>query len=156
MMLSPEQVAGVMCVSLVVLGIGTLVGAIILRLAVSLYNLLAGGVTSPGGVPIPTFVKAIGICFLTMLANTLTGLAVGFVIRGAPVAAGARQPLFNLTAELIKFPISVLVMAGLLAALLPTKFGRAILVALCEYLIAAVIVGIVILLAVVLPLGLMR
>ena len=50
-------------------------------------------------------------------------------------------------AQIISFPISLLVMAGITAAFLPTTFSRGFLVALCYLLVIifiAVVVGLII------------
>ena len=67
--------------------IGTLIGAIILRAACSFYNKLAGGAGSPSAVPEPTFSKAAGISFVTMLVNFGIGmvLALARIIHGPGV-----------------------------------------------------------------------
>jgi len=134
-------IIGVLIVLAVILAVATLVGAIILRAAVSLYNTMAGGANSTAAVPEPPMGKAMGITFVTTLVNGVAGFIVGLVIGGAAAATGARGSGVEVTAQLVSLPISVLVMAGMLAAMLPTTFGRAILVTLCHFLISIVIAG---------------
>ncbi len=134
-------IGGVLAFIFGMLVIGTLIGAIILRAAVSLYNSLAGGVGSPMAVPKLSLVKAIGISFTTVLVNAVAGMIIGLVIRDAAAAAGLPKSWTKGTTQLMSLPISVLVMAGMLTALLPTRFGRALLVTLCYFFIVAVIIG---------------
>jgi len=126
------------------LTIGTLVGAIILRAAVSLYNKMVVDADLPRAVPEPPIGKAMGITFVTTLVNTVVGSIVGSVIGGAAAAVGARGGGVGVTAQLVSFSITALFMAGMLCTMLPTTFGRAILVTLCHFLIVIIIVGIVV------------
>lgn len=95
---------------------GTVVGAWFLRVACSLYNKLAGGKGTPGSVPEPLFVQALGITFVAALVHTVLGL-------------GLLSALVNL-----------LVMAGMNALVLPTTFARGVLVTLCYVLVSFVVV----------------
>ncbi len=132
-------------VVLLALLVALVIPAMILRAAVSLYNKLAGGAGSPGAVPQPSLLKAIGIVFLTWLVNIVVGFTVGAVV-GVGLAAGGASPReAALVAQLFSLPMSFLVMAVMLSALLPTTFGRAILVTLCCVLVwvfVLVVVGV--------------
>jgi hypothetical protein len=44
----------------------------------------------------------------------------------------------------LSFPVNLLVMAAILSSKLPTTFGRAILVALCDMLVALLAVGVLV------------
>jgi hypothetical protein len=121
--------------------IGTLIGAIILRAAIGLYNALVGGGDSPSAVPKPPLGRAIFITFVFMVANLFVSAFVGAIIGSAAAAAGTGQGGANFTAQIISLPMSLLVMAGMLTALLPTTFGRGLLVVLIYMLISAVIMG---------------
>lgn len=139
-----ESVVGVLICSLLVgLVIGTLIGAIILRAAVALYNSIVGR-SSLSTVPEPAFGKAMGITFLTSLIQ----LVVRFVLTlaGGAAAQGSRTDggLIALGVGLLAIPVSFLVMAGLLAAMLPTTFPRASLVTLFYFLIAILVVAVVV------------
>ena len=127
--------------------IGTLIGAIFLRAACSLYNKLAGGQESPSSVPEPSMGKAIGITFVTTLVNWGVGFLIGLAVGTAGVFAGADQRSITVVAQLLSLPISILVMAGMNAALLPTTFTRGLLVALC-YLLVVVFVVVVLFLVI--------
>lgn len=100
-----------LCVRAFAIAFGTAIGALFLRGGCALYNELAGGKGSPSGVPEPPLGKAMGITFVTTLVHAVLGF------------------------ELLAAPISLLVMAGMCSALLPTTFIRGLLVALCYLLV---------------------
>jgi hypothetical protein len=130
----PEGAAiGVLlCVLVVGVVVETLVGAVCLRAAVALYNKLAGGASSPSSVPEPALGKAMWIIFATSFAR----MVVASLITGyGATAAEARVTL------LISFPVSLLIMAGMLSERLPTTFGCAVLVTLCYLLVVLLVVG---------------
>jgi hypothetical protein len=104
------------CVRLFALALGAVIGAVLLRVACAFYNKLAGGKGSPSSVPEPEFGKAMAITFLTALVNAVPGFA------------------------LPSLPVSLLVMAGMNSALLPTTFARGLLVALCYLLVGLFVV----------------
>jgi hypothetical protein len=130
-------IAGLLCALVIAVAIGTLIGAVFLLAAIALYNKMAGGASSPGGVPEPALGKAMWITFATSVVQ----LVAGVVIEGYGEAAeGAR----GLVAQLISFPVSLLIMAGMLSAKLPTTFGRAVLVTLCYMLVVLIVVGVLV------------
>jgi hypothetical protein len=137
--LKPEDVAiaGLLCALVIAVAVGTLIGAVFLRAAVALYNSMAGGASSPSSVPKPTFGKAMWITFATSLAQMGAGILIG----GYGAAEPGSRGLF---AQLISFPVSLLIMAGVLTAKLPTTFGRAILVTLCYMVVVLLVVGILV------------
>ena len=132
-----------------VLVVGTAIGAVILRAAISLYNALAGGPESDSSVPEPSFGEAMGIVFATSLVNLAVGFGLVFAL--GPDVLGEGQDA-QLRAQLISLPISVLVMTLMLSAMLPTTFLRALMVAVCQIIVSLLIVGVII--AVVLAVGL--
>ena len=105
-----------LCFRVFALALGTVIGAVFLRAACAIYNKLAGGKGSPSSVPKPLFGKAMGITFVTALVNLVAGF------------------------ELLSLPVSLLVMAGMNSALLPTTFARGFLVALCYLLVGLFVV----------------
>jgi hypothetical protein len=107
------------------IGVGTAIGALFLLAACALYNGLVGGRGSPESVPELLPGKAMGI----ILGTSLVHAAAIFVI-GRPAGIG----------RLLSLPVSLLVMAGLNSALLPTTFARGLLVALCYLLLALAVV----------------
>jgi hypothetical protein len=98
------------------IALGTVLGAVLLRAACALYNKLAGGKGSPSSVPEPLLDKALGITFVTALVQAVAG------------------------SELLALPVSFLVLAAMSSALLPTTFGRGLLVALCYLLVGLFVV----------------
>jgi hypothetical protein len=130
---------GLLCALAVMLVIGTVIGAIILRAACALYNKLVGGPKTPTSVPEPDFGRAMGIIFVAWLVNLAAGFMLSMVFAGG-VGADRVQTMM---AQAISIPIGFLVLAGMIAGMLPTTFGRALLVALL-YLLIAVIVGVTI------------
>lgn len=161
------MVFGLLCVLLVALPIGLLVGAVILRAAVSLANKVVGGSpdqeaeddydwdsdeddpptrrTRPGGaVPVPGLGRAVLIVFAAGLANVLVGIVVGLAFGAARAAGGGfNGPGPRLAAQLVSLPFGFLVSACIGGAMLPTTFPRACLVTLFQYLIGLVIVAVV-------------
>ena len=131
-------IGGLLCVFVFALAIGTFIGAVILRVAVALYNKMAGGASSPSSVPEPAFGKAMGITFVTSLVQTVVGFLIGLVT-GAGAAGGV------VVAQLIPFLVSLLIMAAMLYAMLPTTFDRALVVALCYMLVLILCFGIAVL-----------
>jgi hypothetical protein len=105
-----------LCIRLFALALGTLIGAVFLCVACAFYNHLAGGKGSPTSVPEPLLSKAIGIIFVTGLADAVVGR------------------------QLLAFPVCLVVMAGMNSALLPTTFARGLLVALCYLLVGLIVV----------------
>jgi hypothetical protein len=139
---------GLLCGLLIgAIAIGTLIGASFLRAAIALYNRMAGGAKSPSSAPEPAFGKAMEITFVTNLVQWVGGIVIGLVIgAGAPAFRVLGQGV-DVVALLVSFPVSLLVMAGMLSAMLPTTFGRAFLVTLCYMLVVLLVVGVVVAIA---------
>src|SRR5262249_15413072 len=119
-----------------------------LRAAVSLYNKLAGGASSPSSVPEPTFGKAMWITFATCVAQMVVGLFIGGVTGAGATAASASEKRGDVALLLISIPVSLFVSAAILSAKLPTIFGRAILLTLCDMLIVIFAVAVLVVIAV--------
>jgi hypothetical protein len=127
------------------LAIATLLGALLLRAAVALYNRLAGGISD--GVPTPSFWVAIQIMFAAYLAQ----LAAGFFIEqiadsGRVVVVGGNKVHTRL--QLIPVFVNLIILTIMLWLLLPTTFARAIMVTLCYMLVVALVVGVIILIVI--------
>jgi hypothetical protein len=133
-----------LCVLAIVAVVGTLIGAVFLYAAVALYNKLAGGASSPDSVPQPTLGKAMWIILAILLAQVIVGSLLGLCMDVGPTAPRARGLGVDGIAELISFPVSFLIMVGVLSAKLPTTFGRAIVVTLCYMLIVLLVVGVLV------------
>jgi hypothetical protein len=135
-------------VLLCALGIGvaveTLIEAVCLRAGVALYNKLAGGASSPGSVPEPALGKAMWITFARILAQVVVGALVGLGTGPGATATGARDEGVDVVVPLISFSVSLLIMAGMLSARLPTTFGRAVLVTVCYLLVVLLVVGVLV------------
>jgi hypothetical protein len=132
-----------LCALAIFVAVGTLIGAVFLRAAVALYNKLAGGTSSASSVPEPALGKAMWITFATSLAQFIVSSLIGLGI-GAGAAAGARGQGLDMVAQLISFPVSLLIMVEMLSARLPTTFRRAFLVTLCYLLVALLAVGVLV------------
>jgi hypothetical protein len=65
-----------LCALVIGVAVGTLIGAVFLRAAVALYNKMAGGASSPGGVPEPAMGRAMWIIFAAFLAQLAVGLFI--------------------------------------------------------------------------------
>jgi hypothetical protein len=141
-----SRTAGAIAVFLVVMVVaippGTVIGGLFLRAACGFYNKQASGKGSPDSVPEPLLGKAMGIAFVTTLVNAVAGLVIGLLLGAGGAAAGASERGTTLMSQLLSLPVSLLVMAGLNSALLPTTFARGLLVALC-YLLMVFFVGLV-------------
>ena len=91
-------------------------------------------------VPKPSFERAMGIVFVAALGNALAGFILLRILRlaGQPAGIGALVSMpINLIYDLLNF----LILSGTIKAMLPTSFGKGLLVALLfQLLIAAVLV----------------
>jgi hypothetical protein len=139
------------------LPIGTLIGAVFLRAAVAPYNAvallnnkMAGGASSPSRVPPPAFGKAMWISFATCFAQLVVGFFIEGVTGTGAMAAGVGEKGVDVVALRISFLVSLFIMVAILSAELPTTFGRAILVTICDILIVILVVGVIVAIAVVL------
>lgn len=113
--------------------IALVVGAIILRAGCWLFNKMAGGEGSPGSVPGPGFGKAILVVLVTGIVQVVAAFVLGSILAGRGLA------MINL----ISLPLSFLVSAGMISALLPTSFVKGLGVAVCEYIMMIVVFAIV-------------
>ncbi|HEY7424512.1 MAG TPA: hypothetical protein VH682_09810 [Gemmataceae bacterium] len=135
--------------------IGFLIGAVILQAACVLYNKLAGvegawhdlaaddaGPTDSkttdwaGGVPKLSLGYALSIVCITAIVNAVVGFLIGRGLRGARPAVGGGLWSVSPLAFLIALPANLLVMG----AMLPTRFGKGLLVALLYLLLWLVLV----------------
>ena len=157
-----EAVLGLVMLGFILLLI-LVVGAILLRAACWFYNLMAGGSASPpaggppgvvgppppaaappgtvsppapammpvatgnpSGVPSPGFGKALGITAITVLVQIVVSVLLAVVAISGEMTA----PTINL----ISLPVSFIVAASMICVLLPTTFGRALLVAIIQFI----------------------
>lgn len=152
--------AAAVCIGLLIaIPIGLLIGAAILRGAISLANMCIGGESyesrssyddddldyrprrsaSSSKVPEPSLGQAMMIILVTAIVNAVVGFGVGIVVGVAGAGANMDQQSIQIIAQLIGLPVGFLIMSGMLTALLPTSFGRACLVTLFYYLICIAI-----------------
>ena len=127
--------AGVFFILAIVLVFGTVVGAMILRAACSLFNKFAGGRDAQGAVPDPSFGRAVGISFVA----TLIQMVIAFVLSLATRAGGIGDMVTPAILRLAFLPLSICVLASITTAVLPTSFGKGMLIALIHWAIGAVI-----------------
>jgi hypothetical protein len=126
--------------------VGTLLGAVVLRWAVALYNKVAswnemlGGAPSP--VPKPAFGRAMWITFEISVFQTMAGLLIFGLFTGD--GAATRGRVIDGVAQLLLIPIGLVIQVGVLSAKLPTTIGRAILVSLCEMFLILLVVGVLV------------
>lgn len=130
-----DAIGAFLCVMFFAIPLGTVIGAVFLRAACTLYNALADGKGSPSGVPELPLGKAMGISFATTLVNAAARFVIVFLV-GAGERSSAVIP------QLLSIPIGLLVMAGMNSALLPTTFARGFSIALCYLLVALFVFGV--------------
>jgi hypothetical protein len=144
-----DPAVGFLCIGIgVIVGllIGILIAAVIFRAAVSMYNSLAGGPSSPSAAPEPSFGLAMGIVFVNWLINMVISIilnvaAIG-ISGGAPAPGDPPNPV-TILLGLISIPISLMVMGGVVSMMLPTTFLRGLLISLC-YLVIGIAIACVI------------
>lgn len=140
-------VVGLMVLGLMLLFV-TVVGAIILRIAASLYNSMFGGKRKSTRVPVPEFGQAMAITLGTTIVNFGVGLVIGFVFGFGGAAAGLQARAMSVPAQLVSIPVSFLVLSAMLSSMLPTTFGKAMVVAVLQLVVTVLIIfGLVIVLA---------
>ena len=135
----PEgAVIGVLLCALAIgVAVRTLIGAVFLRAAVVLHNKMLGGASSPSSVPGPAYGKAMSIIFAISLAQIVGGYVIGATAKAWGQGA-------DVVAEVIFFPVSLLIMAEMLSTRLPTTFGCAFHVTFCYLLVELLVVGVLV------------
>jgi hypothetical protein len=123
--------------TLIILAVGVFVllaiAAVILRAACWVFNKMAGGEGSPGSVPPPGSGKAMLMVLVIGVVQYLSGIVLAII--------GVITPAMSLlTVQLISTPISFLVAAGMISAILPTSFSRGLGVAACQFVIVILII----------------
>lgn len=131
-----DAIGAFLCIMFFAIPLGTVIGAVFLREACTLYNKLADGTGSPSSVPELSLGKAMGISFATTVVNAVARFAIGLLGAGG----AARGPV--VIAQLLSIPVGLLVLAGLNTALLPTTFARGLSIALCYVLVALFVFGV--------------
>lgn len=136
-MLESETFTVRFCFFLVTVVAGTLLGPMLLRFAVYLYNKMAG-LDSCDGVREPEFLKALAITILAALIELVSGFLLGGMLG---TSAGATQHQAANLARILSIPIGVFALTAFLVMTLPTSFGRAFLVSLLYLVMSIVIVS---------------
>jgi hypothetical protein len=132
----------------VVVAVATLIGVVFLRAAIALYNKMAGGATSPRSVPVPEFEKAAAIVFVIAVLQMGVRFLIGRIVVGKAMIAGMDEKQVGVVALLTNLPVGLLVMALVLTVMLPTTFGRAVLVTLCYMFLVIIVVGVLMAIAI--------
>lgn len=95
--------------------------------------------TAAGGVPLPGVLRCLGIAIAYCLASYVIGALLYFVFQAAGNASGATQGMSLLLTLTVTLPVNLLMLAGLVTLMLPTTFGRGLLVAIVYFLMLLVI-----------------
>jgi len=128
--------------TLVMLVVAVFVGAVLLRIAIALYNAMVGGASSPNRVPVPEFEKVALIVFFTAAVQLIGGLIVMRVMATGAIVTGLDGKIVGAVASLICLAFYILVVPMILSAKLPTTFTRAMLVTMCYLLVVVLAIGI--------------
>ena len=113
----------------IVLAIALTIGAALLRLGCWVCK-----VEEPG------FLKAMGIVFVNALANMVVQVLIGVFIGLIAGASGARNlQAVQVLATLISLPFVMLVSGGIYCGMIPTSFGKGILIWLVQLAVWIVI-----------------
>lgn len=164
--------AVVFCELVLAFFLGTLIGAVVLQLSCTVYNLFAsvagkraGGPTAwpPGHaltsdsdwalyeriatlprVPRPGFDRAVRIILLATLVNVPGTFIVFQLLRVAGQATGYALQGFWPVACVSLF-LGILVLAGINTAMLPTTFGKGLLISLFSHFLAAILAAVIVL-----------
>lgn len=118
-----------LCVLIFVLSLGMLVGSVILRAACSLMNKI-----SSNSVPEPVFGTAIGIVVTRFLATIAVSVTIGVVV--GPMIGGIQENIdmgVRVALHVISLGISIVVGSVVIMSMLPTDYGKAILISLLEF-----------------------
>lgn len=116
--------------------IGALFGAIFLRAGIWLFNKLAGPTSA---VAEPRFLRAIVISFVALFVNFLVGVLFDIALEISGTAASADSRTMEILGNVVGMPVGMVVMAAILSRMLPTTFGRGLLITICQMLMAAVV-----------------
>ncbi len=146
-----NPLAVILCLLVIVLPISLLIGAVILRASVSLFNNFAGfDEDSSDRVPEPSMLNGMGILLLATIANGIVGFMFGAIAGAAgliQVGPDGVAPAGQLLLNLVTLPISFVIFSAIISSMLPTTFKRAMGVVLCQYLIIfglAIVIGLIV------------
>jgi hypothetical protein len=125
---------------MVLIGGGGLVGLV---LGIVLGGLILMAACAFCNVENLRFVKALGLVVLLGLVNGLIGLGLFFGIGVVGYALGLRAEASQILFGLVAIPVNLLVSASILWLLLPTGYGRGLLIALMNAGLTLILVGVV-------------
>jgi hypothetical protein len=126
-------------VLVVLLAISSVIGGLILRASISLFNKLFAKNSGGGAILEPSIGKAIGITLATIIVNAGAGLLIGTLLGGEAQLAGRGPSYPKFAAGTVSSVLAILSMVVMLALLLPTSLVRAFVVTLFNYLICLAI-----------------
>lgn len=119
----------------VLLTVCSLIGGLILRASISLFNKLAR-TRGKALIPEPAIPKAVGITLATFIVNVGVGLLIGMLLGGTAQLLGKGPTYPRFVAGTVSSVAAILTMVVMLALSLPTSLPRALLVTLCNYVIS--------------------
>jgi len=119
----------------VLLTVCSLIGGLILRASITLFNKLAGN-RGKALIPEPGIPKAIGITLATFIVNAGVGLLIGQLLGGTAQLFGKGPTYPQFVAGTVSSVAAILTMVVMLALSLPASLPRALLVTLCNYVIS--------------------
>lgn len=135
------NVVAILIVAAIGIPIALLIGAVLIRAAVSLHNRLVGGSGSPRAVAVPSLKRAVGIALAIALGN----LAISLGVEMAASFTGADRLMgHELATYGPSFVLEFIMMSAVLAYLLPTRFSRAVGVSVCHVAICIVVAAVAI------------
>ena len=127
--------------AVIALTLAVLIGVAFLRVSIAIYNMLVGGASSPNSVPVPEFERAALITCVTAALQVVVRFMIGRMIGAGAVVLGVGGKKADVVTLLISLPVSFLIMVLMLTALLPTTFGRALLVTMCYVLLVIIAIA---------------
>lgn len=113
--------------------IGLMIAAVIFRAAVSLLNKMV-----EESVDEPNFGRSVLIVFVRFIANFAIGFVIGLV--GAILSGGKMDPAAQLVINGIAAIMGIFVSGGIISAMLPTSYGKGLLISILEFAIVMCIV----------------
>lgn len=132
---------GIACFVVVAVAICTLIGGIVLRAAVSIYNKMVGGPDSPKAIPEPSLERAFSIMFVISVINGVAGFLIGMLLGHAAGTGAVRARDVQILTQLACIFIGIVFTTAMLSAMLPTTIGRAMLVTILHTVIVIVSFG---------------